>query len=171
MRHFYEERFRERGRFSIDKLGDFSALYRIPSVVSVAYQIQLRGEKTELPQEHGKNGTNTNSLLPRTFVQKYTHPPNPCATDPNCIDIGKIPIFKNIRTGLIDPDTPQSAMTKTSADGKTLTLVVRAEDTVDSVLVYMTESVRSSRTSLTKMAGRSIPTMIHTLKPSTFGTV
>ena len=39
--------------------------------------------------------------------------------------------MKNIRTGLVDPDTPESAMTKKSADGKTLKLVVCAEDTVD----------------------------------------
>lgn len=40
------------------------------------------------------------------------------------MNVGKVPLLKNIRTGLIDPDTPSSAMTKVSADGKMLNLVV-----------------------------------------------
>lgn len=115
--------------------------------------------------------TDANSLLLRSWVGRYTHPPDPCATDPNCIDIGRIPIFKNIRKGLIDPDTPQSAMTKTSADGKTLKLVVCSKDIIDSVVAFMAEPLRSSRTSLTRMAGRFIPTMIHISKQLIFGTV
>lgn len=42
-----------------------------------------------------------------------------------CID-ADIPLLKNIRTGLIDPDTPKSAMKKKSANGKDLELVVRS---------------------------------------------
>lgn len=57
-------------------------------------------------------------------MQKYTSPMDPCRTNPNCINVGKIPLLKNIRTGLIDPDTPSSAMTKKSVDGTTLKLVV-----------------------------------------------
>jgi len=41
-----------------------------------------------------------------------------------------MPLLKNQRTGLIDPDTPQSAMTKTSHDGKTLKLVVCIDRTL-----------------------------------------
>ena len=59
----------------------------------------------------------------RTFVRTYTNPPDPCAIDPNCINI-KTPLLNNVRRGLIDPDTPSSAMTKTSVDGTTLQLVV-----------------------------------------------
>lgn len=33
-------------------------------------------------------------------------------------------LMANIRTGLIDPDTPDSAKTKTAKDGTKLTLVV-----------------------------------------------
>ncbi|MCJ1243946.1 hypothetical protein MMC30_001143 [Trapelia coarctata] len=62
-----------------------------------------------------------------TVIQKYTNPPGPCATNPNCINVGKIPLLKNLRTGLIDPDTPSSAMTKTSVDGTTLKLVFSDE--------------------------------------------
>ena len=51
-------------------------------------------------------------------------PPDPCDSDPDCINIGKISLLKNQRTGLIDPDTPQSAMTKTAVDGTKLQLMV-----------------------------------------------
>lgn len=33
--------------------------------------------------------------------------------------------MKNIRTGLIDPDTPRSALTKKAVDGSQMKLVVR----------------------------------------------
>lgn len=39
----------------------------------------------------------------------------------------KYPLMKNIRTGLIDPDTPQSAMTRTDINGDTLKLVFSDE--------------------------------------------
>ena len=61
----------------------------------------------------------------RTFVQQYTAPPDPCQSDPDCINGGKQPLLKNIRRGLIDPDTPKSALTKQAADGTKLKLVVR----------------------------------------------
>lgn len=52
----------------------------------------------------------------------------PCDGNPMCIK-GKenIPLLENIRTGLIDPDTPKSAMTRTSAEGKTQKLVFSDE--------------------------------------------
>jgi len=72
-----------------------------------------------------KGPTGRVSLTPvRTFVQKYTNPPDPCKGNANCIGSGKAPLFKNIRTSLIDPDTPQSVRTKKAADGSTLKLVV-----------------------------------------------
>lgn len=42
-----------------------------------------------------------------------------------CLDVGDIPLLQNVRTTLIDPDTPASAKTKKDANGKTLELVVR----------------------------------------------
>lgn len=48
-----------------------------------------------------------------------------CATDANCLS-DSIALLKNQRVGLIDPDTPKSAMTKTGHDGKQLNLVVSA---------------------------------------------
>ncbi len=47
-----------------------------------------------------------------------------CKNNPLCIDVGPVPLLKNIRRDLVDPDTPKSALTKTGADGKKLKLVV-----------------------------------------------
>jgi hypothetical protein len=44
--------------------------------------------------------------------------------DTLCLDVGDRPLLSNIRTGLIDPDTPASEHTKKSADGKEWKLVV-----------------------------------------------
>lgn len=44
--------------------------------------------------------------------------------DTLCLDVGDRSLLKNLRTGLIDPDTPESAKTKVSADGKEWKLVV-----------------------------------------------
>ena len=41
-----------------------------------------------------------------------------------CLNAKDIPLLENIRTGLIDPDTPESAMKITSAEGKEWELVV-----------------------------------------------
>ncbi|KAI9781853.1 MAG: hypothetical protein M1839_005645 [Geoglossum umbratile] len=51
----------------------------------------------------------------------------PCASV-HCLDVGKVPLLKNIRKGPIDPDTPKSAMSKKSADGSTLNLVDKFSD-------------------------------------------
>lgn len=48
---------------------------------------------------------------------------DPCTLDPMCISMTR-PLLKNIRTGLIDPTTPKSAMTKKAADGTEWQLVV-----------------------------------------------
>lgn len=58
-------------------------------------------------------------------MQSYAPPEDPCKSNPECVNTGgKVPLLKNIRTGLIDKDTPKSAMTKKAPDGKTLDLVV-----------------------------------------------
>ena len=44
--------------------------------------------------------------------------------DTLCLDVGDRPLLSNIRRGLIDPDTPESAYSKMSADGKEWKLVV-----------------------------------------------
>jgi hypothetical protein len=60
----------------------------------------------------------------RTFARKLTPPTTAtCATNPDCLS-DKMGLLKNQRVGLIDPDTPQSAYTKTDNDGNTLKLVV-----------------------------------------------
>ncbi|KAI9799234.1 MAG: hypothetical protein M1833_004112 [Piccolia ochrophora] len=50
-----------------------------------------------------------------------------CARIPNCIDVGRVDLLQNIRTSLVDPDTPSSAMKKQAADGTTLELVFSDE--------------------------------------------
>ncbi|XHG02224.1 hypothetical protein AWENTII_005579 [Aspergillus wentii] len=49
--------------------------------------------------------------------------------DTLCLDVGKRELLSNIRTGLIDPDTPKSALTKTAEDGKEWKLVFSDEFT------------------------------------------
>ncbi|KAI9833435.1 MAG: hypothetical protein M1826_007533 [Phylliscum demangeonii] len=50
-----------------------------------------------------------------------------CASDPMCINVGPVPLLRHLRRGLIDPDTPAAAMTKTAADGSRLSLVFSDE--------------------------------------------
>jgi hypothetical protein len=68
---------------------------------------------------------NESLFLRSTFVQKLTAPTNTqCNGDPMCLDAGQIPLLKNIRTGLIDPDTPDSVKSIKAANGKEWNLVV-----------------------------------------------
>ena len=69
-------------------------------------------------------------------MQRFTAPSDPCKSNPDCIDVGKVPLLKNIRTGLIDPDTPQSAMSKKSPDGTKLKLVFSDEFNKDGRTFY-----------------------------------
>jgi hypothetical protein len=63
-------------------------------------------------------------MLYRTFVKEVTSAPkSSCSTDALCLS-DKVDLLKNQRVGLIDPDTPSSAKTKTAADGTKLNLVV-----------------------------------------------
>ncbi|KAK5112112.1 hypothetical protein LTR62_004454 [Meristemomyces frigidus] len=63
-----------------------------------------------------------------TFVQKAIDPAgsNACSLDPNCLG-NKVPLLKNLRTGLIDPDTPDSAKTRKDSNGNTMNLVFSDE--------------------------------------------
>ncbi|KAL3474374.1 putative beta-1,6 glucan synthetase [Aspergillus californicus] len=58
---------------------------------------------------------------------KKAHPAHCEAGDTLCLDVGDRPLLSNLRTGLIDPDTPESAHTKKSADGKEWKLVFSDE--------------------------------------------
>lgn len=51
---------------------------------------------------------------------------NSCSSNPDCIS-DKMPLLKNVRTGLIDPDTPSSAKTRTGDNGKKMTLAFSDE--------------------------------------------
>lgn len=68
------------------------------------------------------------TFLDRQFLgPKELSDTNESNCDPGdtlCLDVGPRPLLKNIRTGLIDPDTPESAKTKVAADGKIWNLVV-----------------------------------------------
>ena len=61
-------------------------------------------------------------------------------------------LLSNIRYGLIDPDTPKSAMSKTSIDGRQLNLVVR---TIIKALIGSQAYVSSSPMSSINLVGRS----------------
>lgn len=47
-----------------------------------------------------------------------------------CLDVGNVPLLKNIRSSLIDPDTPDSAKTIKAANGKEWQLVVSTAITI-----------------------------------------
>jgi beta-glucanase (GH16 family) len=73
-----------------------------------------------------------------TFVDKMTKPEiGPCTNNPLCIK-GKEsePLLQNLRRGLIDPDTPESAMTRTSYEGKKQKLVFSDEFNTDGRTFY-----------------------------------
>jgi len=71
-----------------------------------------------------------------TFVRQATGvPANTCSTDPDCLS-DKMALLQNQRIGLIDPDTPSSAYTKTSNDGDTLKLVFSDEFNTDGRTFY-----------------------------------
>ncbi|KAF2668302.1 beta-1,6 glucan synthetase [Microthyrium microscopicum] len=74
-----------------------------------------------------------------SFIRGIIDKPKPvpiCANDPMCISVGTIPLLKNQRIGLIDPDTPKSALTKKSFDGTTLNLVFSDEFNTDGRTFY-----------------------------------
>jgi hypothetical protein len=104
----------------------------------------------------------------RTFVRKLEAPKTPpCAGDPMCLGVGEVPLLKNIRTGLIDPDTPDSAKSITATDGTEWQLVVRclANPSTENRLTCFI----SSPTSSTQMGVLSMMATILTFKGSIFG--
>ncbi|KAL4779226.1 beta-1,6 glucan synthetase [Aspergillus varians] len=62
--------------------------------------------------------------------------PNCDAGDTLCLDVGDRPLLSNIRSGLIDPDTPKSAYSKKSVDGKEWKLVFSDEFTTPNRTFY-----------------------------------
>lgn len=71
-----------------------------------------------------------------TFVRSSLGLDGPtCATDPSCLS-DSVPLLKNQRVGLIDPDTPDSVKTKTSHDGTKLNLVFSDEFNRDGRTFY-----------------------------------
>ncbi len=64
----------------------------------------------------------------RTFVQGVLNPvgADSCATDPMCIH-KEVPLLSNVRVGLVDPDTPDSAKSRQGANGNGQTLVFSDE--------------------------------------------
>ena len=77
-----------------------------------------------------------NSVCHRTFVQRAISPGgSQCSSDPNCIR-DNAPLLKNIRQGLIDPDTPSSVMSRTGSDGNEQQLVFSDEFNDDGRTFY-----------------------------------
>ncbi|KAH8599352.1 glycoside hydrolase family 16 protein [Bisporella sp. PMI_857] len=72
-----------------------------------------------------------------TFVRQVVGIPDStiCKNNPDCLKDG-VPLLKNIRTSLIDPDTPQSEYTRTSNNGDTLKLVFSDEFNKDGRTFY-----------------------------------
>lgn len=72
-----------------------------------------------------------------TFVHKLATPEvGPCTHNPMCIDVGDVPLLKNIRTGLVDPATPSAAKTRTSHSGRKQVLVFSDEFNTDGRTFY-----------------------------------
>ncbi|KAH7400010.1 glycoside hydrolase family 16 protein [Cadophora sp. MPI-SDFR-AT-0126] len=71
-----------------------------------------------------------------TFARQVVGvPTDTCKTDPDCLS-DKFPLLSNQRVGLIDPDTPDSAKTLTSNDGKKLKLTFSDEFNTDGRTFY-----------------------------------
>jgi beta-glucanase (GH16 family) len=63
----------------------------------------------------------------RTFVQSKLYPGgDTCERNPDCIS-DQVPYLKNVRSGLIDPDTPESAKQRKGDHGKTMRLAFSDE--------------------------------------------
>ncbi|KAI9690920.1 MAG: hypothetical protein M1822_008540 [Bathelium mastoideum] len=71
-----------------------------------------------------------------TFVQKQINPGGTsCSSNSDCLS-DKMPLLNNIRRGLIDPDTPKSAMTRKTHTGGSQTLVFSDEFNDDGRTFY-----------------------------------
>ncbi|EEH42350.2 uncharacterized protein PADG_07170 [Paracoccidioides brasiliensis Pb18] len=71
-----------------------------------------------------------------TFFDKLKEGDKPTCTDDSCLDVGPIPHLQNLRTSLIDPDTPQSVRSITSSSGKQWKLVFSDEFNKDGRTFY-----------------------------------
>jgi hypothetical protein len=98
------------------------------------------------------------------------HESHCAAGDTLCLNVGDRPLLSNIRTGLIDPDTPKSAHTMIAEDGKELKLVVSYTGMRRRVHVSLT-CLYSSRTSLILQDVHFMMGMTPTTKPWIFGMV
>lgn len=90
-----------------------------------------------------------------------------CAAAIDCLS-DKVSLLKNVRTGLIDPDTPDSVKTKTAHDGTKLKLVVGFLNHGGFCLMlndisFLTNSIPMDELSTTAMT--------HSFKPWISGTV
>lgn len=65
-------------------------------------------------------------VYPAVSYIRRLHPAGSCNSDPMCIS-ADLPLLQNIRSTMIDPDTPKSAMSKKTADGSTWKLVFSDE--------------------------------------------
>ncbi|TVY26618.1 putative beta-glucan synthesis-associated protein [Lachnellula hyalina] len=71
-----------------------------------------------------------------TAARRVINPPKSnCELDASCLS-DSVALLSNIRSGLIDPDTPSTATTRTSADGKKLKLVFSDEFNTDGRTFY-----------------------------------
>lgn len=71
-----------------------------------------------------------------TFARKLIDPPkSSCATNSLCLS-DSVALLQNVRTGLIDSDTPSSAKTKTAKDGTKMSLVFSDEFNKDGRTFY-----------------------------------
>ncbi|RDW82075.1 putative glucan synthase subunit KRE6 [Coleophoma cylindrospora] len=72
-----------------------------------------------------------------TFVERVipTSDSAVCAATSDCLS-ANVALLSNVRQGLIDPDTPSSVKTRTSADGKALNLVFSDEFNTDGRTFY-----------------------------------
>ncbi|KAF7914872.1 hypothetical protein EAE99_010426 [Botrytis elliptica] len=71
-----------------------------------------------------------------TFVKDKIDPTHgACASAADCLS-DKVSLLKNVRTGLIDPDTPDSVKSKTAHDGTKLKLVFSDEFNTDGRTFY-----------------------------------
>jgi hypothetical protein len=113
-----------------------------------------------LVQWHGLELTNYRSFVQRELPKTTSS----CSTDPMCLS-DKVPLLRNQRTGLIDPDTPSSAMNKQTHDGVNMQLVVCVHYSPANAFTHRI----SSPTNSINLVARFILAMILSSKLSIFG--
>lgn len=71
-----------------------------------------------------------------TFIRHLDPITDPCKGSADCLGISNVPLLNNVRQGLIDPDTPASAKTIKSWDGKDMQLVFSDEFNIEGRTFY-----------------------------------